>query len=323
MSSIKYHQPSHKILLTSREPDHSCGLYFFSPPTTSDEDERPHWLLGETSHYQRLSIRHGLRDEWLVHRSTPAPASSDLLCVIGTNAGILRVRSNETMSWIVPKQPTGDAGPLPQEIFDQDFVRGDHNVLLAGGRQPRVWITDLRCPGAEWRYVRHTSSVAHLSSINDHQFVVAGLQNSMDLYDMRYFSAPRFSSDDSASVRGSSSGSSSSSNFRGGGRHNGTGALLHFPGYRNEAHFHTGWDVSTELGAVAAAHDDGTVRLFSLRSGRLLPSPAALARVKTDTPIRSLMFQRMPHEKMPSLFVGEGPHLRKFTYGTLSLDDEA
>jgi hypothetical protein len=49
MSSITYHGHSHKILLTSREPDHSCGMYFFSPPLSSPEDEeRPLWLLGES-----------------------------------------------------------------------------------------------------------------------------------------------------------------------------------------------------------------------------------------------------------------------------------
>ena len=48
MSSIRYHQPSHKIMLTSREPDHSCGLYFFSPPLSGEDDQRPYWLLGES-----------------------------------------------------------------------------------------------------------------------------------------------------------------------------------------------------------------------------------------------------------------------------------
>lgn len=48
MSSIRYHRPSHKILLTSREPDHSCGLYFFSPLLSEETDYRPQWLLGES-----------------------------------------------------------------------------------------------------------------------------------------------------------------------------------------------------------------------------------------------------------------------------------
>lgn len=55
MSSIKYHQPSHKMLLTSREADFSCGLYVFSPPVSEVEDGhgdgdgvRKRWLIGES-----------------------------------------------------------------------------------------------------------------------------------------------------------------------------------------------------------------------------------------------------------------------------------
>ncbi|KYK61715.1 hypothetical protein DCS_02858 [Drechmeria coniospora] len=225
MSSIKYHKPSHKILLTSREPDRSCGLYFFSPPLSSADDGRPHWLLGETNHYQRLSIRHRLRDEWLVHQSTPAPSSSDLLCVIGTNAGLLRVRNNETMAWIAPQNAPKDMH-LPQEIFDQDFQQSNHNILLAGGRQPRLWMTDLRTPETEWMYIHHASSIARLRSVNEHQILVAGLQSSMALYDMRFF----------------------------GRKPNGVKPLLRFPAYRNAAHFHMGWDDAAE--PEAGAHQD-------------------------------------------------------------------
>lgn len=245
------------------------------------------------NHYQRLSIRHRLRDEWLVHQSTPAPAASDLLCVIGTNAGILRVRSNETMAWIAPQSPPKGVD-LPHEVFDQDFQQGNHNVLLAGGRQPRLWITDLRTSESEWTHVGHASSIAHVRSVNEHQVLVAGLQSAMSLYDMRYF----------------------------GRRPNGTKPLLDFAGYRNAAHLHTGWDVSARLGVAAAAHDDGTVQLFSLRSGRALQS-RALAAVRADAPIRALMFQQMPWERLPSLFVGEGPSLRKYSFGTARPDDEA
>ncbi|KFA80481.1 hypothetical protein S40288_02103 [Stachybotrys chartarum IBT 40288] len=305
MSSIKYHQPSHKILLTSRQPDHSCGLYFFSPPLSSPDEDRPLWLLGETNHYQRLSIRHRLHDQWLVHKCTPAPASSDLLCVIGTNAGILRVRSNETMAWIAPEVPqrqqqqshqssTKYITPSPKEIFDLDFQHGNHNVVLAGGRQPHLWITDMRAPEAEWSRIPHSSSVAHLRSVNEHHVLVAGLKNAMDLYDMRFFAQ----------------------------RPNGARPLLRFPDYGNLAHYETGWDVCPELNVVANAQDDGTVKLFSLRSGRALRSPY-IDEIDMSTPIRAMMFQRLPGEKLPSLFVGEGMDLRKFSFGTFGPEDEA
>lgn len=96
--------------------------------------------------------------------------------------------------------------------------------------------------------------------------------------------------------------------------------ILVFEGYKNEAHFHTGWDVNTELGVVAAAHDDGTVQLFSMQSGRLLKRQQDL--VRSETPVRALMFKRMPWEKLPSLFIGEGPSLRKFSFGVSDLEAE-
>lgn len=300
MSSIKYHWPSHKMLLTSRAPDHSCSLYFFSPPLSALDDGRPLWLLGETNHYQRLSIRHRLRDEWLVHQSTPAPPSSDLLCVIGTNAGVLRVRSNETMAWVAPQSPPkGDDVPL--DVLDQDFQQGNHNVLVAGGRQPRLWLTDMRAPDARWTHLAHASSLAHVRSVNQHQVLVAGARSAMALYDLRFLS-------------GSGSGSGSG---------NGAAPLVAFPAYRNEAYLHAGWDVCPALNVVAAAHDDGAVALFSLRSGRRLRPGPALAALRTDTPVRALQFAQMPRERLPSLFVGEGPTVAKYSFGVLHLEDEA
>ncbi|OAA34970.1 WD40/YVTN repeat-like-containing domain protein [Metarhizium rileyi] len=293
MSSIKYHAPTHKMLLTSREPDHSCGLYLFSPLVSEQDDTRGQWMLGETDHYQRLTMHRRPRDEWLVHQSTPAPASSNLLCVMGTNAGVVLVRSNDSMSWLAPSRPPKGT-QLPQDIFDQDFQHANHNVLLAGGRQPRLWTTDLRTPVTEWSCVRQPSSVAHVRSLNQHHVLTAGLQDNMALYDMRFFGrAP-----------------------------NGTTPLLSFPAYRNAAHFHTGWDVSPELGAVAAAHDDGTIRLFSLQSGNELKS-RALRAVSADTPVRALMFRAMEGERLPSLWVGQGQALTSFSFGTAALEDEA
>lgn len=235
-------------------------------------------------------MRHGLRDEWLVHGSTPAPGGSDLVCVVGTNAGVLCVWSNETMGWAWPARAAKGLA-LPREVFDQDFQQGNPSVVLAGGRQPRLWTTDLRAPEAAWSFVRHASSIAHVRSVNAHQVLVAGPESAMALYDLRFATAA-------------------------------ARPLVAFAGYRNAAHLHTGWDVSPELGVVAAAHDDGTVQLFSLRSGRRLGG-GALGGVRAAAPVKALMFQRMPGERLPSLFVGVGPALAKYSFGAAGPDDEA
>lgn len=206
--------------------------------------------------------------------------------------------------------PTPISKNVPQEVFDQDFQTDNPNVLLAGGRQPRLWLTDLRAPEVQWCSVPHASSVTHLRSVSPHQVLVAGLRSSMCLYDVRFFG------------RGNPTASANAQEKKYRWTPNGSTPVLTFEGYNNEAHIHTGWDVNAELGLVAAAHDDGTVKLFSLKSGRMLKG-GAVGGVKADTPIRALMFQTMPRERMPSLFVGEGPQLRKFSLGVGELGDEA
>lgn len=201
-------------------------------------------------------------------------------------------------------RPKGPGKQTPREIFDQDFQAGNHNVLLAGGRQPRLWTGDLRAAEAAWSYIPHASSLAHLRSVNEHQVLVAGLQNSMCMYDLRFAARDDASAAARPQVRG-----------------NGARPMLVFEGYKNEAHFHTGWDVDVGLGVVAAAHDDGTVKLFSLGSGRMLRARGEMV-TRSETPVRALMFRRMPREKMPSLWVGEGPSLRKFSFGVGELGDE-
>ena len=48
LSSIQHHAPSHKMVLTSREPDAECAVYMFSPPLSEPEDgQGGHWMLGE------------------------------------------------------------------------------------------------------------------------------------------------------------------------------------------------------------------------------------------------------------------------------------
>lgn len=196
------------------------------------------------------------------------------------------------MAWIAPKN--SPRGPhLPQEVFTQDFQQGNHNVLFAGGRKPRLWTTDLRAPEHEWTFTKHASSIAHLRSINQHQILVSGLRSTMAIYDTRFF----------------------------GMRPNGVKPLLEFPDYQNEAHLHIGWDVEPQLKIAAAAQDNGTVKLFSLTTGRRLRN-AAVDAIRTGTPIKALMFQQMPHERLPSLFVGEGPTLRKFSFGTIMNEDD-
>ncbi|KAF4958634.1 hypothetical protein FGADI_2239 [Fusarium gaditjirri] len=210
--------------------------------------------------YQRVAVPHERRGEWMVHNSTPAPPSSGLICLASSNRGLLKMHSEGSVSVVAPRVAQNGI-QLPRETFAQDFQEGNHNVVFTGGRQPRLWITDLRAPGPQWSFANHASSISHIKSVNPHQVLASGLKNSMALYDVRYLASdPR-----------------------------GTKPLLHFYGHRNEAHFHIGWDVSPELNVVAAAQDNGTMKLFSLKSGRQLRCPA-VETIRVDTPIKALIY---------------------------------
>ncbi|OPB39737.1 hypothetical protein A0O28_0095840 [Trichoderma guizhouense] len=316
MSSIKYHQPTNKVLLTSKEPGRGLSLCVFTPPMDTTPDQELHWILGEVDSYRNIMYNFSRNRSWGVNQSTPAPASSDLLCVVGTSRGIQRIHLDETPSWItqtVQMDSPPDYGVDakidypgrkhhigPQEIFSQDFQVGNHNILFAGGRQPRLWVTDLRAPTAGWNFVKHGSSIAHVRSINPHQVLVAGLRNRMSVYDMRFIQ-----------------------NNRNGYRERATSSpILEFPDYKNEPYFNFGWDVSTELNLVASAQDNGTIKLFSLSSGCVLPSGRALESFRTDDPVKAMMFQTLPGENSPSLYLAKGPFLKKFGCAPSDLADE-
>ncbi|KAL7950994.1 hypothetical protein V8C42DRAFT_308179 [Trichoderma barbatum] len=313
MSSIKYHQPTNMMLLTSQQPGEGLSLCVFSPPMETTPDLGVHWLLGEIDSYRNIFFNSTGPRNWGVNQSTPAPASSDLLCVVGTSKGIQRISINETPSWIIQTDTPPDYGVDakidypgrrqhigPGEIFSQDFQVDNHNVLFAGGRQPRLWITDLRAPAAGWSFVKHGSSIAHVRSINSHQVLVAGLRNRMSMYDTRFF----------RSDRKAPAGRVASS------------PLLEFSDYKNEPYFHFGWDVSTELNLVASAQDNGTVKLFSLSSGGVVRSGKALETLQTGDPVKALMFQTLPGENTPSLYVAKGAQLKKFGCAPRNNSDE-
>ncbi|PTB63835.1 hypothetical protein BBK36DRAFT_1171292 [Trichoderma citrinoviride] len=306
-SSIQYHQPSNRMLLTSSERNDGGALVIFRPPL-DDVSSGSNWSL-DVDH---MAIPLGRR--WcFAHKSTPAPAASNLLCVVGTSDGIMSVHSDETPRWLNPRLPNlgldaraerptrrgrfNRPRKTPLEIFSQDFQVDNHNVLFAGGRQPRVWVSDLRAPAVEWSSIKHGSSIAHVRSINPHQVIVAGLRDCMSVYDTRFVQ----SDEEDAAGRNTSS------------------PVLEFPEYRNQARFDIGWDVCPELNLVASAQDDSTVKLFSLSSGGLVRSGTDLERFRAKNPVKAMMFQTLPGERLPNLYMADGAYLKKF--GCAPADD--
>jgi len=56
MSSLKYHEPSHTMLLTSREPGLRIGVSYFDPVVSSAGDSEPEWVIGGGAWSQSFSL---------------------------------------------------------------------------------------------------------------------------------------------------------------------------------------------------------------------------------------------------------------------------
>lgn len=93
---------------------------------------------------------------------------------------------------------------------------------------------------------------------------------------------------------------------------------LPFPAYKNEVRLRIGWDVDPGgdgggAGVIVAAHDDGQVGVYSAASGRrvgFLPLGAG-----EREPVRCLRVGRVRGEEMPSVLVGAGGGVLKFSCG--------
>lgn len=229
-----------------------------------------------------------------MHNCAPAPASSNTtICALATSNGIMRVMRGA----IKPLTARGRGARPPREIFDLTFHANHPQLLLAGGRDGRVLHADLRTEAVDWSWFPSRSTVARLADVGPHGVLVCGLRNSMALYDLRFTKKRRKSGV--------------------------VDPVISFAAHRNAAHWQIGFDVCEKLGVVAAAQDDGRVKLFNLRSGAVLPSPGLDSVVMDSGPVKALMFKTVPGEKGPSLFIGEGLGVGKYSWGSMFPDEEA
>ncbi|MCJ1224230.1 hypothetical protein MMC12_000874 [Toensbergia leucococca] len=128
------------------------------------------------------------------------------------------------------------------DILTVDWL--DENVVLGGARNGNVWLWDSRHKGKSQR-LRHPSGVCHVRKMDGAKVVVAGLQNKLQTYDLRFSPGP--------SITDATP----------------TPPYLTFPAYTNIAHAtpSLGFDVSPTHNILAAATDDQRVQLFDGATG--------------------------------------------------------
>lgn len=244
----------------------------------------------------------------------PSHGGSALAAVLATSNGVVRVTDGEQpIQPLVPPEEQSAARGFkgrspPQDILAVDWHPTNPAVVFAGARDGRLLRADTRAPRwgpGGWESCLHRSSAAHLRAIDDHQILAAGPRGAMAVYDLRWLAGGLH--------RRSGMG-------RGGREARPVATMVE---YRNAARLDLGLDVATIGGgmgkAAAAGMDDGTVGVFSLRSGKRLKAGAVDdVRLGDGAVVKSLQWEKMPWERETSLWVAIGAEVRKFSFG---LDD--
>jgi hypothetical protein len=252
-----------------------------------------------------------------MYSSTPANESSPLLFAFGSSHGVLTIdKTRLDLKWEKPV--------IMQDIWALEFQRDKNDVLLSGGRRGILYCNDLKDPSTLTdgsTLIKHPSSITHIRQLDSHRILVAGLENSLCQYDLRYL---KLDPDASTSVRpykSSDRGAAAGSSPRPG--RSCTRSILQYPDYYNTATREIGFDVDLEAGVVAAAQETNEfqppVRLFSLWSGHTLRSPALEHHYKQShnsnrEHIRCLKLSRDIDYRMKSLYIAQGSSIQRFSW---------
>lgn len=159
-----------------------------------------------------------------------------------------------------------------------------------------------------WNHTEKGLSISHVVGMNENQILVSGIKNKMCIYDIRWRKPSLSISPIGERHSWTAVGQT-------------TAPLVTFPDFHNEMTLYHGLAVSNASSSaasgagqvVAAAHDDGSVALYSARTGRRIACPAVDTLVlrgshgrKTGAPVQCLQWQWMPGERHESLWAGVG-----------------
>ncbi|KAI0914494.1 hypothetical protein F4823DRAFT_572068 [Ustulina deusta] len=306
ISDIQYHAPSNSMFVTSRQPffggTANC-LRAFSPAIDDDSMDplRPRWLPPlEASRSLAVCRAKPNHNDYEAHCVAPAPAFSSVVCTVGTSRGIVKWDRNFVPSAFGTSPKQHHPGDLFHDVFAIDFHPSHGEVMRFGGRPGALFTADTRVSFTKWSYLKLPSTITHLRCLDGgNQVLVAGLQNQLGVYDMRFVRSHRGGGDKGDSIdiddrnhphysrwrNFNHRNGNNSNNKRWGwrektteeGRHDGAHKsiaqpVIQFERYRNTAHIDIGFAYDAATGVVATAHDDvpGTIGLHSVRTGSRL-----------------------------------------------------
>ncbi|KAK4146528.1 WD repeat-containing protein 21 [Dichotomopilus funicola] len=245
------------------------------------------------------------------------------------------------------------AAPWQGDVLSVDFLnQNPAEIVLAGTRSGHVCLLDLRVPPLEWlagegedvntsTVFQHVSSVAHVRSVGEYGVLAAGPRSAMALYDVRITKYKTNRTNTPTTNNTNNTNNTTITTITDPNPPpqipNSTRPILTFPTYRNTAHIHTGLDILTTPGyggpiiAAAEDHDYGLLpptRPIPLHRQEEAEAAATLSSlnvnfrsesggepgIRAPSVVQSLMWQTLSGDRHPSLFVGEGEVVRKYSF---------
>ncbi|EMR08073.1 hypothetical protein PNEG_03513 [Pneumocystis murina B123] len=169
---------------------------------------------------------------------------------------------------------------LKSDVFAIKFL--NTNTFLAGYRNGWIDLLDTRCLGSTKScftnsLIKHKSSISNFDLTSDYHLVVAGLENSLNMYDIRMIHSEKdmFSR-----------------------------PVLFFNGYTNECSFGLGFDISRNRRIVAASGQD-QIYFWSTLDGRLLRR----IMVKSNRACRAFKFYETSTNSFEELCLADDSYL--------------
>lgn len=247
-----------------------------------------------------------------VRCATAAPPGSPYAFIVGGEHELFGVRRDDgEQSSFIKSASSG----LDEPDFAVEFLTESPSVLLTGKRSGRINVLDLRIPlcrsGVEG--IEHVSSVARIKQVAEHAVVVAGLENTLCVYDLRY---RKHTADvhmlPSAPARASRGKKSPARQY--------TFPVVTMTQHRNEIRHDADVAVDRQAGLVAAAQVEGEsnpVRIFSVRTGEVVGTldPTYTGSTEDRGYVRQLRFVEDRGKGLPkSLWVAKGAKIVEYAW---------
>ncbi|OTA91408.1 hypothetical protein M434DRAFT_397249 [Hypoxylon sp. CO27-5] len=300
ISDIKYSKKAGLVLVSSRNPrPRAARLHVFAPK------RRPCMTFARPM-TRMQAYREVDSHKYLCNTICPAPSTSNQICLIGTDMGVAQFDSNFQLKLLA--SPTWSLKTTPDafcSVFTVNYHANNPDIIFFGGRPGILSVGDLRQDVNRWSSVNLTNSISHIKTVSEHQVLVAGLRNTLSVFDLRYCDLSQVRQKHDPQIEGTAK------------------PVVTVQGYKNAARFDVGLDYDPGSGVIAAAEDSGKVALYSVRTGHRLPSRDIDKIYSPFGAIRQLRFETFDGDKTPSLFVAERAKISVYSFGVDNPDDEA